>query len=118
MLADLRLAVRWLRKSPVFTITAIVTLALCIGANAAIFSIADAVFFRPLPYRDSDRLFTVRMEKRETGERSHLVPNTLVDVIAANHGGVGEVARIEDGPPIVHDAGSGATLIETSSVTA
>jgi predicted permease len=118
MLADLKLAVRWLQQSPAFTITAIVTLALAIGANAAIFSVADAVLFRPLPYEQPDRLLTVRMEKRETGERFTLVPNTLVELIANSHSGVGEVARIEDGPPIVHNPGSGATYVQTSSVTA
>lgn len=117
MLGDLKLAVRWLQKSPVFTITATSTLALAIGANAAIFSIADAVLFRPLPYEEAGRLLTLRMEKRETGERFTLVPNTLVEVVANSHSGVGEMARIEDGPPVVHDAGRGATYVRTASVT-
>jgi predicted permease len=59
VIRDLRYAIRQLRKSPAFTVTVLLTLALCIGANTAIFSIVDQVFFQSLPYPDPGRLLMV-----------------------------------------------------------
>ena len=66
---DVRYALRGFRRSPVFTITAVATLMLGIGATTAVFSVVDRILFRPLPYANADRLVSVglvqSLEKQE-----------------------------------------------------
>src|SRR5688572_10053967 len=56
MLADLRLAIRMLRRSPSFLTAAVLTLAIGIGGTTTIFTIVDALLLRPLPFRSPDQL--------------------------------------------------------------
>src|SRR5215204_1060998 len=56
---DLRYALRLMRKTPAFTMTALATIAICLGANLAIFAVVDAVLLRPLPFGASERLVKV-----------------------------------------------------------
>src|SRR5215468_8276767 len=58
-LRDFVFSARSLRKSPAFTVTSIITIALGIGASAAIFSVVNAVLLRPLPYGNRDRLVII-----------------------------------------------------------
>ncbi len=59
MIQDIRFAYRTLLKVPGFALIAILTLALAIGANTAVFSVADAVLLRPLPFPEADRLVQI-----------------------------------------------------------
>jgi putative ABC transport system permease protein len=62
-LQDLRHSVRLLSKNPLFTAVALLTLAIGIGANTAVFSVVNAVLLKPLPYPDADRIVRVREQR-------------------------------------------------------
>ena len=72
-------AFRLLIKSPLFTIVAIMTLAIAIGANTAIFTLVDALLLRALPYRDPDRLVMVWANNKRFGRINMVAPADFVD---------------------------------------
>src|SRR5260370_37955780 len=74
---DIRFAIRVLIKSPAFTIVAIATLALGIGANTAIFSVANVFLFRPLPVKDADRLVVVAVQRPQGDPNPMSYPDYL-----------------------------------------
>src|SRR5437667_4373333 len=68
-LRELAFAGRTLRKSPIFALTAALTIALGVGASTAIFSVTNAVLLRPLPYKDPDRLVIAASDMRNRNVR-------------------------------------------------
>src|SRR5919202_1854370 len=75
LLQDVRFGLRTLLKRPGFTLVAVLTLALGVGANTAIFSVVNAVLLRPLPFKDADRLVSV-YETTQNNPRDYIsVPN-------------------------------------------
>ena len=84
MLNEFAYAFRTLRKSPIFTITVVVTIALAIGASTAIFSVTNGVLLRKLPYKDPERLVFVRGDLQKRNVKDFPVSN--VDFLDVRNG--------------------------------
>jgi predicted permease len=86
LFADLRLAVRGLARSRGLTSVIVLSLALGIGANTAIFSVADALFLKPLPYPDPDRLTVLWLRSPGIGiPQDWPSPGQYIDIVTQNH---------------------------------
>src|SRR5262245_50254222 len=101
---DLRYAFRTLLKTPAFTAIAILTLALGIGGNTAIFSVVNAVLLRPLPYPDADQLIALNSAALGGRGRFGLSYPDYQD-IAGLSGSVGSVAAYSTEPYNLTNAG-------------
>jgi len=86
-LRDLAFAARTLRKSPVFALTAALTIALGVGASTAIFSVTNAVLLRPLPYQNPDQLVIIPTDMRNRGVKDFPFSNAnFIDLREATKG--------------------------------
>ena len=85
LIKDIRYGLRGLWKRPGFTVVALITLALGIGANTAIFSLINAVLIRPLPFREPDRLVWSWGNIRNGGNRASVSPLDYLDYRRENH---------------------------------
>ena len=79
LILDLRYAVRSLRRSPGFVVVAVLTLAVGVGANTAIFSAVEAVLLRPLPYKNPDRVVFIQEKRAVTGQPNSVSPLNYLD---------------------------------------
>ena len=121
MLAEIRFALRQLRKSPGFTLVAALTLAVGIGANTAIFSVVEGALLRPLPFPHAERLVRIYEALDENGARSgslNLTDRTVArfrefghDIFEGVAGGTGSAAVV------AINGGSPAQIVPAARIT-
>ena len=105
LLQDVRYGLRMLVKKPTFTIVAVLTLALGVGANTAIFSIVNAVLLRSLPYRDPDRLVRIFFNEPGVGLRDVRFSKPELDDLQTRAGVFEDVTPIFEGSENLTGAG-------------
>lgn len=109
LLQDLHYGYRRFVRSPIFTLTVLLTLALSIGVNSAIFSLINAVLLRPLPYQAPERLVTVYAVSADAGRKKQpLYPPEVYAELAAQGQSFEQVAAYVAGGDIGFDLTGGA----------
>ncbi|MEM9303969.1 MAG: macrolide ABC transporter permease, partial [Pseudomonadota bacterium] len=82
LIDDIRFSLGALASQPLFTFTVILTLALAVGANTAVFSVVHGVLLSELPYEDAEDVVRIRLESTaRPGQRSELSPAEVADLI-------------------------------------
>src|SRR5688572_16206537 len=114
---DVTYAVRLLRRQPAFAAVAVLTLALGIGANTAMFSLADGMLFRPLPYRDPGRLLLVQGLSRATGQPYTAVKRVDVEQIRISGQAIDDVGFVGDTAGFTLAGANGAERIAVSEAS-
>jgi putative ABC transport system permease protein len=108
LIRDVRYGLRSLRKDPSFTLVAVLTLGLGIGASTAIFSVVENVLVEPFPYPDANRMMTVEIhdvaQNQSSGRAEYSGPEFL-DYIDKNH--VFDHVIADASLEVLHDAGEG-----------
>jgi putative ABC transport system permease protein len=117
-LQDVRYAARSLRKSPGFTFVAALTLALGVGANAAIFSVVNTVMLRPLPFAEPDRLIRIWESEVERGRPTFAVSHPNFLDFRSQAAGVQSMAATYNAGFTLTPANGDAEVIQGMNVTA
>src|SRR4051812_39801279 len=102
---DVRHALRTLVREPGFTVAAVLTLALGVGANAAVFAVVNAALLRPLPYPDADRLLLVDHRDRRSGITKPFIAAGDFADLRARQRSFEAIAGYGTGPATVYPAG-------------
>jgi predicted permease len=102
---DARFAIRTLRRAPLFTTVAVITIALGVGANTAIFSVLEAVLLRPLPYRFADRVEMIWNGNTESAARTAVAVPEYLDLKAQLRAHDAVAAIYPQPSPLVGDGG-------------
>ena len=113
---DIRFALRMLRRNPGFTVVAVLTLALGIGANTAIFSVCNAILFKPLPYSNPNRVVML-WERLSTGKLVTVAPANYMDWRNENHS-FSDVATVSTNSSFILGGQAEAARLSGGSVSA
>lgn len=97
---DFRHALRIFRGPRSVWLTAVVTIALGVGANSAVFSLVDGMLFRPLPYAEPERLFMLTTVHRQTGQRYGSVAAARLEAVRTGHRGLAGVVAYGSAPSV------------------
>jgi putative ABC transport system permease protein len=106
MMNDLRYGFRQLRKAPAFTLTALATVAICLGANLAIFAVINSILLRPLPFPNADRLVTIYNTYPNAGVENDGSSVTNYYERRGNIAAFSSLSIYDEGAEVVGDPGS------------